>query len=317
MLFQAMKTAAGSGTITTDSAMEATNDATNDVIRNVQSVTSMLHLPSWFGRLLFIVITILVMLWLVRIVNHAFRRTKDAMLASGNTDVTLLSFARYVVVVGIYFIGSVVVVSSIPGASDSLTALLASGSIVAVVVGFAAQDTLGNVAGGVMILFFKPFIIGDFVRYVDSNVSGVIEEITLRHTAIRTPENKRIIIPNGTINSAVIENANYADKRICELFNVGITYESDMEKAIQLLRDEVMRQPLHLDVRTPEEKLTQPEVKVEVVELADSAVILRAWLWAADQTDATALKLALNRSVKNRFDAENIEFAYPHITITK
>ena len=61
----------------------------------------------------------------------------------------------------------------------------------------------------------------------------------------------------------------------------------------------------------------EPEVKVEVVELADSAVILRAWLWAADQTDATALKFALNRSVKNRFDAENIEFAYPHITITK
>ena len=90
-----------------------------------------------------------------------------------------------------------------------------------------------------------------------------------------------------------------------------------MEKAIEILRDEVMRQPLHLDVRTPDEKLTQPEVKVEVVELADSAVILRAWLWAADQTNATALKFALNRSVKNRFDAENIEFAYPHVTITK
>lgn len=316
-MFQALKTAVGSGTFTADSAMEATNDATNDVIRSVQSVTSMMHLPSWFGRLLFIVVTILVMLWLVRFVNHMFRRTKEAMLATGNTDVTLLSFARYVIIVGIYFIGGVVVVLSIPGASDSLTALLASGSIVAVVVGFAAQDTLGNVAGGVMILFFKPFIIGDFVRYVDSNVSGVIEEITLRHTAIRTPENKRIIIPNGTINSAVIENANYADKRICELFNVGITYESDMEKAIEILRDEVMRQPLHLDIRTAEEKLTLPEVKVEVVELADSAVILRAWLWAEDQTAATALKFALNRSVKNRFDAENIEFAYPHVTITK
>lgn len=308
---------AGSGTITTDSAMEATNDATNDVIRNVQSITSMLHLPSWFGRLLFIVITILVMLCLVRIVNHAFRRTKDAMLASGNTDVTLLSFARYVARCRYLLYrrcGRRVEHSGRFRLSDSPAGIRQH---CRVVVGFAAQDTLGNVAGGVMILFFKPFIIGDFVRYVDSNVSGVIEEITLRHTAIRTPENKRIIIPNGTINSAVIENANYADKRICELFNVGITYESDMEKAIQLLRDEVMRQPLHLDVRTPEEKLTQPEVKVEVVELADSAVILRAWLWAADQTDATALKFALNRSVKNRFDAENIEFAYPHITITK
>lgn len=305
----------GSGVVTTDDAVEATNDATETAIEGVQTITSFFHLPAWFGRLVFIIIAVFVVLIVIKLVNKAFRHTVDSMTAAGNTNVTLISFARYIVLAIVYFIGGVVIVSSIPGASDSLAAILASGGIVAVIVGFAAQETLGNVAGGVMILFFKPFVIGDFVRYND--VSGTIEEITLRHTVIRTPQNKRIIVPNGTINGSVLENANYGDNRICEFFNVGITYESDMEKAIDILRDEVMRNPLHLDVRTPENASTEPEVKVEVVELADSAIIIRAWLWAENQTNATELKFALNRSVKKRFDAEGIEFAYPHVTITK
>lgn len=305
----------GSGVITTDDAVEVTNDATTSAIESVQTVTSFFHLPTWFGRLLFILIAIFVMLMAVKLVNKAFRRTVETMTAAGNTNVTLISFVRYIVLAVIYFIGAVVIISSIPGASDSLAAILASGGIVAVIVGFAAQETLGNVAGGVMILFFKPFILGDFVRYND--VSGTIEEITLRHTVIRTPQNKRIIIPNGTINGGILENANYGDSRICEFFNVGITYESDVEKAIAILRDEVMRNPLHLDVRTEETASTEPEVKVEVVELADSAIIIRAWLWAETQSNAMELKFALNRSVKKRFDAEGIEFAYPHLTITK
>lgn len=305
----------GSGVITTDDAVEVTNDATTSAIESVQTVTSFFHLPTWFGRLLFILIAIFVMLMAVKLVNKAFRRTVETMTAAGNTNVTLISVVRYIVLAVIYFIGAVVIISSIPGASDSLAAILASGGIVAVIVGFAAQETLGNVAGGVMILFFKPFVLGDFVRYND--VSGTIEEITLRHTVIRTPQNKRIIIPNGTINGGILENANYGDSRICEFFNVGITYESDVEKAIAILRDEVMRNPLHLDVRTEETASTEPEVKVEVVELADSAIIIRAWLWAETQSNAMELKFALNRSVKKRFDAEGIEFAYPHLTITK
>lgn len=303
--------------ITTDDAVEATNDATNSAIESVQSLTSLLHLPTWFGRLLFIVITIVVIMLAVRIVNKVFRRTVNTMMQAGNENVTLISFARYIVLVGVYFAGGIVIVSSIPGASATLNALLASGGILAVIIGFASQDTLGNVAGGVMILFFKPFVLGDYVRYIDAGVSGTIEEITLRHTAIRTAENKRLIVPNGKINDGLIENANYADKQVCEFFNVGITYESDLERAIAVLRDEVMKQPMHLDVRKPVEKGLVPEVKVEVVELANSAVVLRAWLWAEDFSTAFALKCALNRAVKLRFDAEGIEFAYPHVTITK
>lgn len=313
MIWKLTKAGSAADTVTADDAQQVTNEA----IEGVQSLTSLLHLPTWIGRLLFIVLAAAVMLTAVKLVNKAFRRTTKAMISAGNNNVTLISFARYVVLTIVYFIGGVVIVSSIPGASDSLNALLASGGIVAVILGFASQDTLSNVAGGVMILTFKPFVIGDFVRYVDANVSGTIEDISLRHTAIRTPENKRIIIPNGKINQGVIENANYADNRVCEFFDVGITYESDLERAIAILRAEVMKQPLHLDVRNPDTQAEEPEVQVEVVELADSAVILRAWLWATNLGNAMKLKYAVNRAIKARFDAEGIEFAYPHITIVK
>lgn len=309
----AKDTGSAAGALDAGDAVEATNTA----IERMQMLTELLNLPSWVGRLLFIVIAIAVIVVVSKFVNRTFKRTIDAMTAAGNENVTLISFARYVVLTLIYFAGGVIVISSIPGATDSLNALLASGGIVAVVLGLASQEALSNIAGGVMILLFKPFVLGDTVRYVNAGVSGTVEEISLRHTAIRTSENKRLIIPNGTINQGVIENANYADNRACEFLNVGITYESDMERAIEILRDEVMRQPLHLDVRNPETQKDDPEVKVEVVELADSAVILRAWLWAKDLDSAMKLKFALNRSIKTRFDAEGIEFAYPHITISK
>ena len=311
-IWKLTKTAGSADIPSADDAAQVTNEA----IEGVQWLTGLLHLPAWVGRVVFIVLVFFVMLWLVKLINKGFRRTMDAMQVN-NQDTTLLSFARYVVLALTYFAGGVVIVSSIPGASDSLNALLASGGIVAVVLSFASQDALGNIAGGIMILLFKPFAIGDFVRYIDMGVSGTVEDISLRHTAIRTGENKRLIVPNGKINGGVIENANYADSQVCEFFNVGSTYESDMERAIELLREEVLKQPLHLDVRDPATQADQPEVQVEVVELADSAVILRAWLWATDLGSATKLKFALNRAVKKRFDAEGIDFAYPHITITK
>ncbi len=313
MRFRALDLAAGSA----DDALvsEDTVQATNDVIENVQTVTSALHLPTWFGRMLFIVLVLVIIALAVKLINKTFARTTDAMLLAGNQNVTLISFARYVVLTVVYFIGGVVIISSIPGASDSLNALLASGGIIAVVVGLAGQQALGNVVGGVMILLFKPFVIGDFIRDVSTGVSGTVEEISLRHTAIRTAENKRIIIPNGKITDAIIENANYADSRVCQLLDIGITYESDMERAIELLREEVMKQPLHLDVRDPLTQANEPEVQVEVLELADSAVVLRAWLWAADTGSSFKLKFAVNKAIKIRFDQEGIDFAYPHLVV--
>ena len=172
------------------------------------------------------------------------------------------------------------------------------------------------VVSGVMILLFKPFKMGDVVRYVDSDITGTVEEITLHHTAVRTVENKRVIIPNSKMNSAIIENADYADSRICVFLTVGVSYESDLKKAKELLAAEVARQPSYLDVRTEQQKHDgAPKVTVVVLELADSSVTLRASLWAKDNATAFALKCAVLEGIKQTYDREGIEIAYPHMQI--
>lgn len=89
---------------------------------------------------------------------------------------------------------------------------------------------------------------------------------------VRTFENKRVIIPNSKMNSAIIENADYADSKVCVFLTVGITYESDLKKAKELLAREVRKQPAFLDIRTEQQKKDGvPDVPVVVLELADSA----------------------------------------------
>ena len=291
-------------------------DVTENAIENVQSITGMLHLPDWVGRLIFILLVILVAQQLLRLTNKSFQTLIDRVRESGAGSGTLLFFAHNIVRVLIYFFSTLTIIYSIPGAKSTVNMLLASGGVIALVLGVAAQDAMSNVAGGVMILAFKPFAIGDFVCYLDKNISGTVEEITLRHTVIRTPQNKRVIIPNGTINQSVLENADYLDNIVCEFYDVSITYESDMKRAMELLREEVKKNPLYLDRRTAAQiSAGEPKVQVKVVELADSGVVLRAWLWASSLGDVTNLKFALNESVKNRFDKEKIEFPYPHITV--
>ena len=205
---------------------------------------------------------------------------------------------------------------SIPLLSSAVHTLLTAGGVIAVVAGLAAQEALGSVVSGVMILLFKPFKMGDVVRYVDSDITGTVEEITLHHTAVRTVENKRVIIPNSKMNSAIIENADYADSRICVFLTVGVSYESDLKKAKELLAAEVARQPSYLDVRTEQQKHDgAPKVTVVVLELADSSVTLRASLWAKDNATAFALKCAVLEGIKQAYDREGIEIAYPHMQI--
>lgn len=311
----------GSATDAAESVLPSQTDtaeATANAIEDVQSITSLLHLPSWVGRLVFILLVIVITWQVQRLINKSFRRMIASVRASGAGSGTLLSFVHNIVRVLIYFFAALIIIYSIPGAKSTMNMLLASGGVIALILGVAAQDIMSNIAGGVMILSFKPFALGDVVTYVDKNISGVVEEINMRHTVIRTAQNKRVIVPNGLINQSVVENANYGDLRVCEFYEVGITYESDMDAAIQALRDEVANNARYLDTRTEEQtRAGEPLVQVRVMELADSAVILRAWLWAENVTEMLALKCELNEAVKKRFDREGIDFAYPHMMLVK
>ena len=256
------------------------------------------------------------MLIAVKITNRLFHRVTDHMKSVNKSGATLAAFLRYPILFLIYFAAFAIIVSSIPPINAAMNKLLAAGGVLAVVFGLAGQEALGSVAAGVMILAFRPFVIGDVVNVVSEGVTGTVEEITLRHTVLRTIENKRVIIPNSTMNTSVVENADYGDKKVCLTMDVGITYESDLDRALAILADEVARHPDYLDRRTEEDKEKGvPLVTVRVNELADSAVVLRALLWGKDNGTAFAMRAELLRRIKNRFDAEGIGLAYPHLVV--
>ena len=265
----------------------------------------------------FAALVIALTILLAQIVSRVMRRLVERHRNDNSGLATVLGFARYAAVFAIYFAGAMVVVYSIPLLSSAVRTLLTASGVIAVVAGLAAQEALGSVVSGLMILLFKPFKMGDVVRYIDSDISGVIEEITLHHTAIRTWENKRVIIPNSKMNSAVLENADYGDSKVCVFLKIGVTYESDIEKAKALLAEVIAAHPDYLDVRTAEQKSADaPEVNVVVLELADSAVVLRASLWARDYLTAFRLKCDTQERIKQLYDqSDGVELAYPHIVV--
>ena len=149
----------------------------------------------------------------------------------------------------------------------------------------------------------------------------VVNPSDINDSSITVHVNKNAIFTslsdfNSKMNSAIIENADYADSRICVFLTVGVSYESDLKKAKELLAAEVAQQPTYLDVRTEQQKHDgAPKVTVVVLELADSSVTLRASLWAKDNATAFALKCAVLEDIKQTYDREGIEIAYPHMQV--
>lgn len=268
------------------------------------------------GQVLLVTITLLVTVLVVKFTNRAFNRMVESMKQTNKSGATLAAFLRYLVLFAIYFAAIAIIVSGIPMLNSAITKLMAAGGVLAVVFGVASQEALGSVASGMMILAFKPFVIGDVVNIISQGVAGTVEDITLRHTILRTLENKRIIIPNSTMNTAIIENFDYGEKCVCLTMDVGITYESDLERAMERLTQLVGAHPNFLDVRTEEDKEKNvPLVTVRVAELASSAVVLRAWLWGKDNASAVVMRADLLRQVKADFGAQGIDLAYPHLVV--
>ena len=187
--------------------------------------------------------------------------------------------------------------------------------IAAVAIGFASQAALSNIIAGIFIVIFKPFRVNDRIVIKDT-ISGVVEDITLRHTIIRNFQNRRVIIPNSLISEEVIVNSDLIDQKVCQWIEVGISYDSDIDKAKQIMAEEVEKHPSFIDNRT-EEMISEgePLVKTRLISLGDFSVNLRAWAWAKDQAEGFTLQCEVLESIKKRFDAEGIEIPFPYRTL--
>ncbi|NNE28312.1 MAG: mechanosensitive ion channel family protein [Saprospiraceae bacterium] len=245
-------------------------------------------------------------------VNRFFKRLIEKGSEELKNDPTNYKFLRHAIITLIYVVGFSIAIYVMPSLRALASSLLAGAGILAVAIGLASQKALGNVISGFFIVLYKPFRVND--RVTIRGLSGVIEDISLRHTVIRDYHNKRIIIPNTLINDEIIVNADFVDESICKWIEIGVGYNSDLEKAKKIIHEEIIKHPLHIDNRTPQEVMKGAELApVKVIRLDDSAVILRGWAWAKDSPDGFSLSCEVIESIKDRFQKEGVEIPYPHM----
>ena len=165
-------------------------------------------------------------------------------------------------------------------------------------VGFALQGSLANFAAGVLILVLRPYRVGDFIEA--AGVAGSVKDVQLFTTVLATPDNIKIMVPNGKIFGDVIKNVSGFDTRRVDLV-MGIGYDSDIQKA-----HDVMTRIINEDPRI----LSDPAPQIAVSELADSSVnfVVRPWVKAADYW---AVRFDLTRKIKEAFDESGIEIPFP------
>jgi small-conductance mechanosensitive channel len=257
------------------------------------------------GYVILFIAIITITFVLVRLFKLFFkRRVLDAVLAS--KDPTNYLFFQHIITATIYIAGFSTAFYMIPSLRTLSASLLAGAGIFAVAIGFASQKAFSNIISGLFIVIFKPFRINDRVA-VGTTVAGVIEDITLRHTIVRSYENKRFVIPNSLISEEIIINSDITDSEICKFALFKIDYQADVQKAKQIIQDLAENHSLTLDKRIAEEiENKEPKVMVRVIEWSDFAIVIRASIWAKNSTDAFVINCDLNESVKIAFDENGI-----------
>lgn len=254
-------------------------------------------------------ISILIFIVIILVINKII----NGLLKKKFTDPLKLVFPMRIKKVILITIIAAIIMGEITVTNSIIKALLASGGILAVVVGLASQEAASNIINGFMIITYKPYKIGDLVNVKEYNVIGTVIDISMRHSIIETFERTQVIIPNTVMNKAIIENVSNVKTQKANYLFLEVSYESDLEKAIKIIQEEGTKHPLCLDGRSKaQKKKHESPVKVHCVEFNDSGIQLRATLLSKDSASGFQLLSDLRLNIKARFDQEGIDIPYPH-----
>ena len=229
----------------------------------------------------------------------------DRVLEARNLDRHAKTPIRKLVWI-VYLFVAITAAFGVAGYNGFLRSLATVAAAATLAIGFAMQDVLKNFVAGVFIFVEKPFKIGDWIEW-DGN-SGVVEDISLRITRLRTFDNELLTVPNGQLTDSVVKNPVDANKLRLK-FVFGIGYDDDVEAATDIILEEA---------RAHEGIMDDPEPSVRLTELGDSSVGLQSRIWIANPSRADFVKTRGEyvRRVKARFDEEGIDIPYPHRTLT-
>ena len=248
-------------------------------------------------RVLLAVVVFFVGAKLIKIVRKMVKKS----LLRANAEQGVIQFLDSFIKAALYVILILFIGSGFGIDAASVVALLGSAGVA---IGLAIQGSLSNLAGGVLILLLKPFKVGDYIKEDTGGNEGTVEEIQLFYTRLVTPENKIIVLPNGTLSNASLTNVTYAPDRRLDI-KVGISYKADIKKAKEVLADVISNDAY---------VLKDKEQIVYVDELGDSAVILGIRCWFKNE-DYWAGKWRITENVKYALDENEIEIPYPQMDV--
>lgn len=259
-------------------------------------ITNNQELMISFGIKLVVAIVILIV---GKIVARLVSKGVSKILEHKSVDQAVISFvASLVYGIGIALV-FIIAISHLGFNTSSLVAIVGAAGLA---VGLALQGSLSNFASGVLLISFRPFKAGDFVEV--SGIAGIVEEILIFSTKLRTGDNKTVIIPNGAITSGTITNYSTKPTRRIDLV-IGVSYDANLADARKVLADVVA---------ADERVLKDPAVTIGVSELADSAVniVVRPWVKSADYWPTY---FDLMENIKVALDKANIEIPYPQVSL--
>jgi small conductance mechanosensitive channel len=233
--------------------------------------------------------------YLISLVNKVVR----AMMERRQLDLAIRTFLGSMINIVLMILLIISVVGALGLQTTSFAALLASAGIA---VGMALSGNMQNFAGGLMILFFKPYKIGDFIE--TQNVMGTVKEIQIFHTILSTPDNKVIFIPNGPLSNGVLTNFSHQLTRRVE-WTFGVEYGTDIEEVKRILATLIMN-----DKRI----LADPAYLIALHQLADSSVniVVRAW---TKTEDFWTVYFEMNQLVYETFNKEGVSFPFPQLMV--
>lgn len=234
--------------------------------------------------------------FLISLINKLVQR----VLLKRNIDPSIKTFVGSLIHIILMILLIVSVVGALGVQTASFAALLASAGVA---IGMALSGNLSNFAGGLIILIFKPYKVGDFIEA--QNLSGTVREIQIFHTVLTTTDNKVIYIPNGSLSSSAVINYSYQQVRRID-WTFGVEYGTDYAKVKGVLEEILAKD---------ERILQEPAVPfIAMSQLADSSVnyVVRVWVNSPDYWN---VYYDITRIVYERFNAEGIGFPFPQLTI--
>ncbi|MFV0379596.1 MAG: mechanosensitive ion channel family protein [Anaerorhabdus sp.] len=272
-----------------------------------------------FGRNIFInglVFTLILFFVLIifgKIIKKIIRKAIRIKLSkSGKQMISSYYFTEKVLIFLLDSIIVIVVLLQIRGFQQVGAAMLGASGVAALVIGLAAQESMSNVLGGFFLSFYRPFDVGDLIHLPDKNLTGRVIEIGFRHTEIETLMKSRVIVPNSLMNNSVVENKDKGSSNFCNLLYFGISYDSDVNKAIKIIQKHCMNHPDCIDVRSKKDKDNKaPVVPVLMTALKDFSVELRASVMSKDAAIGFAMSCDLRKKIKEDFDKKGITIPFP------